>query len=88
VDPHPEPFTGRTNGFVDFSENVIAKDLRAAVADGFDPPELAKCFTTATMGPLQGKLEAVKHGRHRTDLGLPNGTCCDDVCFTGTRARA
>ena len=59
VDPHPELFAGRTNGFVDFSEDVTAKDLRAAVAEGFDSPELAKRFTTATMGPLQGKLEAV-----------------------------
>ena len=57
VDPHPELFAGRTNGFVDFSEDVTAKDLRAAVAEGFDSPELAKRFTTATMGPLQGKLE-------------------------------
>jgi sarcosine oxidase, subunit alpha len=59
VDPHPELFAGRTSGFVDFSEDVTAKDLRAAVAEGFDSPELAKRFTTATMGPLQGKLEAV-----------------------------
>ena len=59
VDPHPELFSGRTNGFVDFSEDVTAKDLRAAVAEGYDSPELAKRFTTATMGPLQGKLEAV-----------------------------
>jgi sarcosine oxidase, subunit alpha len=59
VDPHPELFAGRTNGFVDFSEDVSAKDLRAAVAEGYDSVELAKRFTTATMGPLQGKLEAV-----------------------------
>jgi sarcosine oxidase, subunit alpha len=59
VDPHPELFVGQTNGFVDFSEDVTAKDLRAAVAEGFDSAELAKRFTTATMGPLQGKLETV-----------------------------
>jgi sarcosine oxidase, subunit alpha len=59
VDSHPELFAGRTNGFVDFSEDVTAKDLRAAVAEGFDSAELAKRFTTATMGPLQGKLESV-----------------------------
>jgi sarcosine oxidase, subunit alpha len=59
VDAHPELFAGRTNGFVDFSEDVSAKDLRAAVAEGFDGAELAKRFTTATMGPLQGKLETV-----------------------------
>jgi sarcosine oxidase, subunit alpha len=59
VYPHPELFAGQTNGFVDFSEDVSAKDLRAAVAEGFDGPELAKRFTTATMGPAQGKLETV-----------------------------
>ena len=36
VDAHPELFAGRTNGFVDFSEDVSAKDLRAAVAEGYD----------------------------------------------------
>src|SRR5215813_2307611 len=59
VDAHPELFVGRTNGFVDFSEDVTAKDLRAAVAEGFRGAELAKRFTTATMGPVQGKLETV-----------------------------
>ncbi|MBO0774794.1 MAG: (2Fe-2S)-binding protein [Actinobacteria bacterium] len=59
VDAHPELFAGRTDGFVDFSEDVTAKDLRGAVAEGYDSAELAKRFTTATMGPLQGKLEAV-----------------------------
>ena len=59
LEAHPELFAGQTNGFVDFSEDVSAKDLRAAVAEGFDGPELAKRFTTATMGPAQGKLETV-----------------------------
>jgi len=57
--PHPELFLGRTHGFVDFSEDVSSKDLEAAVAEGYDSAELAKRFTTATMGPLQGKLETV-----------------------------
>jgi sarcosine oxidase, subunit alpha len=59
VDQHPELFIGQTQGFVDFSEDVSAKDLQAAIAEGFDSAELAKRFTTATMGPLQGKLETV-----------------------------
>jgi sarcosine oxidase, subunit alpha len=59
VDQHPELFVGQTHGFVDFSEDVSSKDLEAAVAEGFDSAELAKRFTTATMGPLQGKLETV-----------------------------
>jgi sarcosine oxidase, subunit alpha len=56
---HPELFIGRTHGMVDFSEDVSSKDLLAAVAEGFDSAELAKRFTTATMGPVQGKLESV-----------------------------
>jgi sarcosine oxidase, subunit alpha len=59
VDQHPELFTGQTHGIVDFSEDVSSKDLEAAVAEGFASAELAKRFTTATMGPLQGKLETV-----------------------------
>ncbi len=59
IDPHPELFVGRTHGMVDFSEDVSSRDLEAAVAEGFDSAELAKRFTTATMGPLQGKLETV-----------------------------
>ena len=59
VDPHPELFIGKTHGIVDFSEDVSSKDLVGAVAEGFDSAELAKRFTTATMGPLQGKLETV-----------------------------
>jgi sarcosine oxidase subunit alpha len=60
VDPHPELFAARSNeGMVDFSEDVSAKDLLSAVAEGYDSVELAKRYTTATMGPLQGKLETV-----------------------------
>ena len=59
VDSHPELFIGRTHGIVDFSEDVSSKDLAAAVAEGYDSAELAKRFTTATMGPVQGKLETV-----------------------------
>jgi sarcosine oxidase subunit alpha len=59
VHSHPELFLGRTHGFVDFSEDVSSKDLEAAVAEGYDSAELAKRFTTATMGPVQGKLETV-----------------------------
>jgi sarcosine oxidase subunit alpha len=59
VDQHPELFIGLTHGMVDFSEDVSSKDLEAAIAEGFDSAELAKRFTTATMGPLQGKLETV-----------------------------
>jgi sarcosine oxidase subunit alpha len=59
--PHPYParFRGRTHGFVDFSEDVSSKDLHAAAGEGYDSVELLKRYTTATMGPAQGKLETV-----------------------------
>jgi sarcosine oxidase subunit alpha len=59
VDPHPELFRGRTHGIVDFCEDVSSKDLVAAVNEGYDAVELAKRYTTATMGPTQGKLEVI-----------------------------
>ncbi len=58
-DPHPELFRSTTHGIVDFSEDVSSKDLVGAAAEGFDSVELLKRFTTATMGPSQGKLETV-----------------------------
>jgi sarcosine oxidase subunit alpha len=57
-DSHPELFV-TTKGFVDFSEDVTSADLDQAVAEGYASAELAKRYTTATMGPLQGKLETV-----------------------------
>ncbi|WP_027944578.1 2Fe-2S iron-sulfur cluster-binding protein [Amycolatopsis taiwanensis] len=59
VHDHPELFRGLTHGFVDFSEDVSSKDLHQAVREGYDSAELAKRYTTATMGPLQGKLETI-----------------------------
>jgi len=56
---HPELFMSRTHGVVDYSEDVGSKDLVAAVKEGYDSIELAKRYTTATMGPAQGKLETV-----------------------------
>ena len=56
---HPPLFRSRTHGMVDFSEDVSSKDIVAAAAEGYDSIELVKRFTTATMGPAQGKLETV-----------------------------
>ena len=57
--PHPALFRATTHGFVDFSEDVSSKDIVAAAREGYDSAELAKRYTTATMGPAQGKLETV-----------------------------
>src|SRR5215208_6620741 len=59
VHEHPALFYGRTHGIVDYSEDVTSKDLLAAEKEGYDSIELAKRYTTATMGPAQGKLETV-----------------------------
>ena len=75
--PHPAMFRASTHGFVDFSEDVTSKDIIAAAKEGYDSSELVKRFTTATMGPSQGKLETVNTvavlgeatGRPIADLG-------------------
>ncbi|WP_103379901.1 2Fe-2S iron-sulfur cluster-binding protein [Pseudonocardia dioxanivorans] len=57
---HPELFFATPiGGFVDMSEDVSAKDILTAVQEGYDSSELVKRYTTATMGPAQGKLETV-----------------------------
>jgi sarcosine oxidase, subunit alpha len=43
-------------GFVCICEDVATKDLERALAEGFDSIELAKRYTTVTMGPCQGRL--------------------------------
>jgi sarcosine oxidase subunit alpha len=55
----PAPsYAGEGGGkcFVCICEDVTTKDLKRAVAEGFDSIELAKRYTTVTMGPCQGKL--------------------------------
>jgi sarcosine oxidase, subunit alpha len=42
--------------FVCVCEDVTHKDLERAIAEGFDSLELAKRYTTVTMGPCQGRL--------------------------------
>lgn len=56
---HPALFRAATHGFVDFSEDVSSKDLQQSVSEGYTSVELAKRYTTATMGPAQGKLELI-----------------------------
>ncbi|HEX2346465.1 MAG TPA: 2Fe-2S iron-sulfur cluster-binding protein [Gaiellaceae bacterium] len=53
----PEPdYRGGGKCFVCVCEDVTTKDLKRAIAEGFDSIELAKRYTTTTMGPCQGKL--------------------------------
>jgi sarcosine oxidase subunit alpha len=54
---HPYPIFEhpRAKNFLDFDEDIQLKDVRDAVQEGFDSPELLKRFTTVGMGPSQGK---------------------------------
>jgi len=48
--------SGKDKCFVCICEDVTDKDVKRAIAEGFDSIELAKRYTTVTMGPCQGKL--------------------------------
>ncbi len=49
-------YAGKGKCFVCVCEDVTTKDLKRAIEEGFDSIELAKRYTTVTMGPCQGKL--------------------------------
>ena len=55
IDAAPE-HEGRGKCFVCVCEDVTTKDVKRAIAEGFDSIELAKRYTTVTMGPCQGRL--------------------------------
>jgi sarcosine oxidase subunit alpha len=46
---------GKGKCFACICEDVTDKDLKRAIAEGFDSIELAKRYTTVTMGPCQGR---------------------------------
>ena len=54
--PAPSYGSGGDKCFVCHCEDVTVKDVKRALAEGFDSIELAKRYTTVTMGPCQGKL--------------------------------
>jgi sarcosine oxidase, subunit alpha len=49
-------YGGKGKCFVCVCEDVTTKDMKRAIKEGFDSIELAKRYTTTTMGPCQGKL--------------------------------
>jgi sarcosine oxidase subunit alpha len=51
----PELGSGDGKQFACFCMDVTNKELKTAVAEGFDSMELLKRYTTITMGPCQGK---------------------------------
>jgi sarcosine oxidase subunit alpha len=54
--PPPSLGDGGGKSFVCYCEDQTAKDLAYAIEEGFDSIQLAKRYTTVTMGPCQGKL--------------------------------
>jgi sarcosine oxidase subunit alpha len=63
----PEPrYPGKGKCFVCICEDVTTKDMKRAIGEGFDSIELAKRYTTTTMGPCQGQaLPPLEHPRLR-----------------------
>jgi sarcosine oxidase subunit alpha len=48
---------GGKKSFISFDEDVTIKDLKDAVAEGYNSMELLKRYSTLSMGPSQGKYE-------------------------------
>ena len=49
-------YTGENKAFICFCEDVVPKDVHAALGEGFDDIQTLKRYTTISMGPSQGKL--------------------------------
>jgi sarcosine oxidase subunit alpha len=49
--------------FVDLDEDVTVKDVKQAVAEGYESLELSKRYTTVTMGPSQGRFSQLPSAR-------------------------
>ncbi len=54
----PPPVAGARHGkcFACLCEDVTAKDIELSIDEGYDSIELAKRYTTVTMGPCQGRM--------------------------------
>jgi len=49
---------GSKKSFISLDEDVSIKDLRDAIAEGYNSMELLKRYSTLSMGPSQGKYES------------------------------
>ena len=56
VDLHQPLAAGHRKQFVCLCEDVTRSDIRNAVSEGFHEMELLKRYTTASMGPCQGRM--------------------------------
>jgi sarcosine oxidase subunit alpha len=56
IPPNAAPRRCGSDGYLCLCEDVEVKDVKIAIAEGFDSAELLKRYTTVTMGPCQGRL--------------------------------
>ncbi len=84
---HPWPIFPHARGrdFVDLDEDLQVHDLVDAVADGYDDMDLVKRYSTAMMGPSQGRHSALNTLRIATRAA---GRDLDDVSITTQRPPA
>jgi len=69
----PEQVMASKRAFVCLCTDVSSKDLQDAIAEGFDHIETLKRYTTATMGPCQGRmcqLSAISVCAHETQRSM------------------
>ncbi len=79
IDPAWAPTPGSTGkAFVDFHTDVTARDIEGAAAEGYVSVEHLKRYTTAGMGPDQGKTGNVNA------LALLAGIRGNDIAAVGT----
>lgn len=68
--------------FVDLDEDVTVKDIEHAVGEGYESLELAKRYTTVTMGPSQGRFSQIPSARV---IARATGINLGDVGLTTAR---
>ncbi|MBS1843008.1 MAG: (2Fe-2S)-binding protein [Actinobacteria bacterium] len=73
---------GRGKAFVDLDEDITAKDVAYAAAEGYDSLELSKRYTTVTMGPSQGRFSQLASARV---LGEVTGRPLGEIGVTTAR---
>jgi len=81
---HPWPIFPHPKGkdFVDFDEDLTVHDILDAIAEGYDDIELLKRYSTAGMGPSQGRHSALATARLCADA---TGRAVDAVGMTTVR---
>ncbi|HEX3983211.1 MAG TPA: 2Fe-2S iron-sulfur cluster-binding protein, partial [Acidisoma sp.] len=53
--PMPEMTEDQPKNFIDFDEDLISRDIVGSVQDGYDDIQLVKRYSTAGLGPSQGR---------------------------------